>query len=406
MAATTYRWVLIAVIFVAGNVTLSAQDKANDDIQKDVLALNSLRSEDAIGKKLKEIGDDKKYARKLVHAAAALLPKKEDSTFTYSAAHILGMAALDIRENKTAIEFLLIAVEKANKVKSVKKLCTNRIYLLEAYLADNRPVDAEKIALKIINTPLGNVEDEEDQQALFSTQFFASNDLIRCIMQQGKFDDAQKLLDRLMKRVESDGFTAVGKNMVLGTKAQFLTYKGEFKDAIKVYELMVDESDNPERKERLREVIGNLEADAGNVDKAYEILNAQLKKKPDQPGLNNDLGYILASHDRQLDEAEKMIKKAVEAEPENSSFLDSYAWVLFKLKKYKEAKEYMVKAVAQERGKNTELMEHLGDIQMALNEKDEAKKSYQAALEAMTFNFKDQQRKPALEKKLKAFGEK
>ncbi len=127
-----------------------------------------------------------------------------------------------------------------------------------------------------------------------------------------------------------------------------------------------------------------------------------LKKKPDQPGLNNDLGYILASHDRKLDEAEKMIRKAVEAEPENSSFLDSMAWVLFKQKKYKEAKEYMLKAVAQERGKNTELMEHLGDIQLALGDKAEAKKAYEAALAAVTFNYKDQARKPELEKKLKS----
>lgn len=426
MRVSTLRW--LAVITLIGLVCgpVSAQDKSLEELQKEVLALNNIRSEEAILKKLKELTEDKKHARKLLHAAVTLLPKKqenkvaaktdetkkdepkkEDNTFTYSGAHILGtIALLEVREPKTAIEFLLIAVEKANKVKSVKKLCTNRLYLLEAYLADNRPVDAEKVAQKIISTPLGNVEDEEDQQALFGTQFFASNDLIRCVMQQGRFDDAQKLLDRLMKRVESDGFTAAGKNMVLGTKAQFLTYKGDLKDAIKVYELLVDESDNPDRKERLREVIGNLEADAGNVDKGIEILTAQLKKKPDQAGLNNDLGYILASHDRKLDEAEKMIKKAVDAEPENSSFLDSMAWVLYKQKKFKEAKEYMMKAIAQERGKNTELMEHLGDIQLALNEKAEAKKAYEAAVAAITFNYKDQNRKAELEKKLKSLGDK
>ena len=77
------------------------------------------------------------------------------------------------------------------------------------------------------------------------------------------------------------------------------------------------------------------------------------------------------------------------------------AWVLYKEKKYKEAKEYMLKAVAQERGKNTELMEHMGDIQIALGEKADAKKSYEAALAAVTFNYKDQQRKPEIEKKLK-----
>lgn len=402
MKLTHYRRLWSLTIFGLLLTSIDAQEKSKEELQKEALTLNSVRSEEAVQKKADELKEDKKHARKLVQAAAELLPKKDENTFTYSGAHLLGITALEMRENKSAIEFLLIAVEKANKVKSIKKLCTNRLLLIEAYLADNRPADAEKIARKILSTPLNNIEEEEDQQTLFGTQFYASNDLIRCVMQQGKFDDAQKLIDTLMKRVEADGFSAAGKNMVLGTKAQFLTYKGDLKDAIKVYELMIDETDKDERKERLREVIGNLEADAGNVDKAYEILSAQLKKKPDQAGINNDLGYILASHDRKLDEAEKMIRKAVELEPENSSFLDSMAWVLYKQKKYKEAKEYMLKAVAQERGKNTELMEHLGDIEVALGNKTEAKKAYEASLAAMTFNHKDQKRKPDIEKKLKS----
>jgi len=393
------RFLAVAIVGIA-MLQANAQDKSKEDLQKEALALNTVRSEEAITQKIKELGENKKYAKKLVQAAAELLPKKEETTFTYSGAHILGLTALDLRENKTAIEFLLIAIEKANKVKSIKKLCTNRIYLVEAFLADNRPVDGEKIARKILSTRPNTELDEEDQIALVNAFFFAKNDLVRCVMNQGKFDDAQKLVDGLIKEYEEQGDAV--KGMVLGTKAQFLTYKGDLKDAIKVYELVVDLTDKDDRKDRLREAIGNLEADAGNVDKAYEILNAQLKKKPDNPGLNNDLGYILASHDRKLDEAEKMTRKAVEAEPENSSFLDSMAWVLYKQKKYKEAKEFMVKAVAQERGKNTELMEHLGDIQVALGEKAEAKKSYEAALAAVTFNYKDQARKPELEKKLKA----
>jgi predicted negative regulator of RcsB-dependent stress response len=81
------------------------------------------------------------------------------------------------------------------------------------------------------------------------------------------------------------------------------------------------------------------------------------------------------------------------------------AWVLYKKKQYKQAKEYMLKAVAQERGKNTELMEHLGDIHLALGEKSEAKAAYEKALAAVTPNFKDQQRKTEIEKKVKKLAE-
>ncbi|MFO0814629.1 MAG: tetratricopeptide repeat protein [Gemmatales bacterium] len=396
----TWLGALIAVFVVlsAGY----AQEKSTEDLQKEALALNSIRSEDAIKKKLQELQEDKKHARKLVKAAAELLPKKDENTFTYSGAHILGTIASDVREYKTAIEFLLIAIEKANKVKSIRKLYWNRITLVETYLADNRPADAEKVIRKILDNIPPNIEDEEDAQTVGTTRFLAMMDLSRALLQQGKFENSLKQIEKLYKMIEDGQYGPGAKPFIQRLHAQYHTYKGDLKDAIKLYEQIMENEEKDTSKDQYQEVIGNLEADAGNVDKAYEILSGLLKKKPDAPGLNNDLGYILASHDRKLDEAERMIKKAVEAEPENSSFLDSMAWVLYKQKKYKEAKVYMLRAVAQERGKNTELMEHLGDIHLALGEKDDAKKAYKASLDAVTFNYKDQARKPEIEKKLKS----
>jgi tetratricopeptide (TPR) repeat protein len=391
---------LVALLVLVSNSF--AQDKSKEDLQKEALALNTIRSEDAIKKKIADLAEDKKYARQLVKAAAELLPKKDETTFTYSGAHILGTIASDLREYKTATEFLLIAIEKAVKIKSTKKLYWNRITLVENYLADHRPADAENILKKILDSaPPFNVEDEEDAQTIGTTRFLAGMDLARAQMQQGKFEASLKQIDKMYKKIEDGEYGPAAKPYIQRLHAQYHTYKGSLKDAIKIYEQIMENEETEKLKDSYQEVIGNLEADAGNVDKAYDILSALLKKKPDAPGLNNDLGYILASHDRKLDEAARMIKKAVEAEPENSSFLDSMAWVLYKQKKFKEAKEYMMKAVAQERGKNTELMEHLGDIHLALGERDDAKKAYQAALDAVTFNYKDQARKPELEKKLK-----
>jgi tetratricopeptide (TPR) repeat protein len=393
-------WVTLLALLCVNLSLLKAQDKSVEDLQKEAQALNSIRSEENVNKKIKELGEDKKHARKLVQAAALLLPKKEDTTFTYSGAHILGTLAQDAREIKAAIAFHLIAIEKAQKVKSVRKLAWSRFNLVEAYLADNRPEDAEKVAKNLLSMNPNNIEEQEDMQALGITKFLANIELVRIYNQQGRNDEAQKQIDSLYKMVDqgSDGL----KRYVVGAHAQMQTYRGNLKDAIKLYESLIEIVDEEEQKDRYKEVIGNLEADAGNVDKGYEIMKELLKKKPDNPGLNNDLGYILASHGRKLDEAEKMIRKAVEAEPENSSYLDSMAWVLFKQNKFKEAKEYMLKAVAQERGKNTELMEHLGDIHLALKENDDAKKAYEASLAAVTLNYKDQARKPEIEKKLKA----
>ena len=160
MYTLTLRGMSAFALLALTCLTTRAQDKNQEDLLKEVQALNNIRSEEAIQKKLKELGEDKKMARKLVHTAAPLLAKKEESTFTYSGAHILGNLAADVREYKTAIEFLVIAMEKANKVKSIRKVCWNRLTLIELYLADNRPTEAEKLAQKHISYNPGDIEEE------------------------------------------------------------------------------------------------------------------------------------------------------------------------------------------------------------------------------------------------------
>jgi tetratricopeptide (TPR) repeat protein len=384
--------------------TDTGKDKTVEELRKEALALNTVRSEESISKKIKELSENKPQARRLVQAALPLLQNKDENTFSYGAANILGSIAVDAREYKAGIEFLKLALDKASKVKSDKKIFSNRMLLIEAYLADQRAADAEKIAEKMINPNLASEEAEDQNMAVVSV-LYGRVFLVRATMMQGAFDRAQKHHDILEKMfLREEGVNPAVKELILRNKAFFLQYKGDLKAAIKTYEELVEEADNDEEKTRYQEQIGNIYADLGEVEKAYDLMSGLLKKNPDSPGLNNDLGYILAVHNRKLDEAEKMVKKAVEKDPENPSFLDSMAWVYYKQKKYKEAKEWMMKAIAHERGRNTELMEHLGDIQLALGEKDEAKQSFEKALAAVSPSHKDQQRKPEIEKKLKEMG--
>src|SRR5207244_3264653 len=105
---------------------------------------------------------------------------------------------------------------------------------------------------------------------------------------------------------------------------------------------------------------------------------------------HNDLGYIWADHDKNLDESEKLIRKAVEMDREerkklkeeglldadddrdNSAYLDSLAWVLYKKKNYAEAKKYLLEAIKSDDGKHAEIYDHLADVHIALGEKKEA----------------------------------
>ena len=78
--------------------------------------------------------------------------------------------------------------------------------------------------------------------------------------------------------------------------------------------------------------------DLNDFAKAEAELEIVLVKEPDDPGINNDLGYLYADQGKNLEKAEAMIRKAVSEEPDNFAYLDSLGWVLFKRGKFQEAK--------------------------------------------------------------------
>src|SRR5262249_16888096 len=145
-----------------------------------------------------------------------------------------------------------------------------------------------------------------------------------------------------------------------------------------------------------RYILSAVYVDLDRVDKATDELKALLAQDPDDPTFNNDLGYIWADHDKNLDEAERMIRKALdedrkrrkadtglkaEEDKDNPAYLDSMGWVLFKKKKYQEAKEYLTKASQDKDGQHIEILDHLGDTHLVLGEKGDAIAVWKKALQ-------------------------
>jgi tetratricopeptide (TPR) repeat protein len=136
-----------------------------------------------------------------------------------------------------------------------------------------------------------------------------------------------------------------------------------------------------------------------NAIAEYESL---LAKMPNNTNVLNNLAYLLADADEQLDKAIDYAKRAHEMVPNNAGFMDTYAFTLYKngLKlqtagkedeakdKFTEGAELLLAAVQQyERSKvavPTEVYEHLGMTKEVLGEKAEAIKAYEQALEAGT----------------------
>ncbi|HXS21404.1 MAG TPA: tetratricopeptide repeat protein [Steroidobacteraceae bacterium] len=66
---------------------------------------------------------------------------------------------------------------------------------------------------------------------------------------------------------------------------------------------------------------------AGHVSESVQALQRLLAQRPDDPTLQNALGYTLADHDMELAHAESLIRQALEQMPDNPAVLDSLGWV-------------------------------------------------------------------------------
>jgi tetratricopeptide (TPR) repeat protein len=138
----------------------------------------------------------------------------------------------------------------------------------------------------------------------------------------------------------------------------------------------------PENKAIVRQCqfsLSNIFVLKGEMRKGEEILEKVLEEEPEDPAVNNDLGYLYADQGKHLDKAEKMIRKAIEAEPDNAAYLDSLGWVLFKLGKVEEAVAPLEKAANMPSGSDGTIWDHLGDCYHRLGQLDKAKDAWQKA---------------------------
>ncbi|MCK4997974.1 MAG: hypothetical protein KAS23_00515, partial [Anaerohalosphaera sp.] len=117
--------------------------------------------------------------------------------------------------------------------------------------------------------------------------------------------------------------------------------------------------------------------------KQHEII---IEKNPSNTSVMNNLAFLLADNDEQLDKALNYAKRSHEASPGDANKMDTYAFVLYKLKRYDEAEEMSKKALGilelSSAATDWSMHEHLGMAQEGLGKKIEAKTSYEKSLEA------------------------
>jgi tetratricopeptide (TPR) repeat protein len=131
-------------------------------------------------------------------------------------------------------------------------------------------------------------------------------------------------------------------------------------------EAALDKADTLSTKPEDKETIAFLRASGyerqKKYDQAEDLFRKMLDGDPENAGVLNYLGYMLADRGVKLDEALAMIKKAVEMEPANGAYLDSLGWAYFKLGKYDLAEDNLIKATQHVMGADPTVQEHLGDL--------------------------------------------
>ncbi len=271
-----------------------------------------------------------------------------------------------------------------------EKSVTNLSFLADDQRRAGRP-DAAKATLA--EAMKLDSADAESQQLLAS----ALSDI-------GRIDDALKILRHLAAKEPNNPIY----EMDLADK---LSHFGRNEEAIKLYESLLKRyGDNEKIVDHVRSMLSVTYVNMGNFAKGETELEVLLQLDPDEPGPNNDLGYLYAEQGKNLEKAESMVRKALLSDPENYAYLDSMGWVLFKKGKVKEALESLTKAEErmkayverQGTGFDPTIFEHLGDVYFKLHEMEKAEDSWRKAIKAGEEAIPPNKRVGEIKKKLES----
>jgi tetratricopeptide (TPR) repeat protein len=153
----------------------------------------------------------------------------------------------------------------------------------------------------------------------------------------------------------------------------------------------------PGDQRQIRYTLAGVYSAAKEQEKAEAQLQLILDADPGEARAHNDLGYLWADQNRNLEQAEKLIRKALEldqkqrregawigldADLDNAAYIDSLGWVLFRRGQLKEALQELERASKLPGGEDDPVVwDHLGDVLFRSGERARAQQAWKKALE-------------------------
>jgi tetratricopeptide (TPR) repeat protein len=427
---------VVAALALLTGLARAADDKA---LRERLLALNQVTGDDPMAGAILTLIEDKAGTPKLL-ALAVKMAKEKDPPFNYNAAYILARSAEQLKDLDSAVPLYRLSIDLAKKLMSPTRLFQSYSGLIAGYYAAEKYDESKKACQEFLEIPQEPVAGGDDFETpkynatLRRGQELIRRELVQILTRQGKTDEANKIIENMLK-LDPDDMDA------LELRALIQRESGDYAAAAKTFEEMIqrvndaiesikkNKDASKEAKEAFikqfsadvrdyRYSLSSLYIDARDVKKAAEQLQILLKEEPDNPGYNNDLGYVWADHDMNLDEAEKLIRKAIDGDKANkakkdpalkpdevranSAYLDSLGWVLYKRKKYKEALPPLLDAVKDKEGQHIEIFDHLAEVHMALGDKAAALDAWKKGVEKAGPSKREKEKKVEVEKKIKA----
>ena len=420
MNLTRLRIPVAAVAMLVGVLVANspAAPPTDDQLKETALKLNQLTDADAMEAKLTELIKDKDAAKRLVKVARKAqkdAPEKEPP-FKFNAALVLAKVAHNVKDYDAAEAFYEFCADDATKLKNGSKMLQAFEGLMDLYWDQKKFDSVEAVARKFV--------ENKGEKIDFAT-LLVMEKLAQAKVKQGDTDEALKIADTLTKPPKIGIY-------FIQTKGWIYAEAGKYADAIAAYEEFLEKIDDlkeigfsdKERsrlKKSTRYRLTGILVDKKDIDKAADLLKKLMKDDPENPTFYNDLGFIWADNDKNLEESEKLIRQALDldtklrqklleegkiskeaAEEENAAYLDSLGWVLFKTKKYDEAYKYLKKASEdKDDGAHIEIWDHLADCLVAMGKKQEAVEVWTKALKFDDVSKRDVERRKKVTEKLK-----
>lgn len=218
----------------------------------------------------------------------------------------------------------------------------------------------------------------------------------------GRTDEAVKSAREAVRRAEN--------NPRLQSRLAWILYHADrYEEAEAEYKKLVERFDDIRGSDEIRDsllearlILSNICVIQGKNREAEEWLEQVLDEFPENISALNDLGYLWADQNKNLERALEMVSKAVEAEPENDAYRDSLGWTLYRLGRYQDALPHLEKAAAVEAPDGV-ILDHLADIYIKLNQKDKAIDAWKRALDDLD-PAREADRITQVREKLKAAG--